>query len=83
MIRSARHGRQQKWANSCLPFSDIHARWIDILAIAGRRDERSDVVEEGHKGLDPWTDYANDEKSTDLPDWGKMVRTLLESRCHT
>ncbi|KAK3335839.1 proteasome stabiliser-domain-containing protein [Cercophora scortea] len=77
VVRSARHAAT-KWANSCLPFSDIHARWIDILAIAGRRDERSDVVEEGQKGLDPWTYYANDEKSRLLPAWEEMIQAFFK-----
>ncbi|KAK3989901.1 proteasome component ECM29 [Cladorrhinum sp. PSN332] len=78
VVRSARHVAT-KWANQCLPFSDVHARWIDILAIAGRRDERSDTVEEGQKGLDPWTYYANDDddKSVSLPDWKEMVKVFF------
>lgn len=76
-VRSARHA-VAKWANQCLPFSDIYARWIDILAIAGRPDERSDVVEEGQKGLDPWTYYANDDKSRALPDWKEMVQMFFK-----
>ncbi|KAL2147684.1 hypothetical protein VTI28DRAFT_7036 [Corynascus sepedonium] len=75
-VRSARHA-VTKWANNCLLFSDILARWIDILAIAGRPDERSDVVEEGQKGLDPWTYYANDDKSRTLPDWKEMVQMFF------
>ncbi len=77
VVRSSRHAAA-KWANSCLPFSDVHARWIDILAIAGRPDERNDVVEEGHKGLDPWTYHANDDRSTELPDWAQMVKTFFK-----
>lgn len=76
VVRSARHA-VVKWANNCLPFSDVQARWIDILAIAGRQDERSDVVEEGQKGLDPWTYYANDSMSRALPDWTQMVKTFF------
>lgn len=76
-VRSARHA-VTKWANHCLPFSDVYARWIDILAIAGRPDERSDVVEEGRKGLDPWTYYANDDKSRTLPDWREMVQMFFK-----
>lgn len=78
VVRSARHAAT-KWANQCLPFSDVHARWMDILAIAARPDERSDVVEEGQKGLDPWTYYANDDKSTalSLPNWQEMVKVFF------
>ncbi|KAL2183934.1 hypothetical protein L209DRAFT_693593 [Thermothelomyces heterothallicus CBS 203.75] len=76
VVRSARHA-VTKWANHCLPFSDVLARWIDILAIAGRPDERSDVVEEGQKGLDPWTYYANDDRTGVLPDWKEMVQVFF------
>lgn len=76
VVRSARHAAT-KWANRCLPFSNVQARWIDIMAIAGRPDERNDVIEEGHKGLDPWTYYANESKSRTLPDWREMVRTFF------
>ena len=75
-VRSTRHAAT-KWANQCLPFSDVQARWIDILAVAGRQDERSDVVEEGQKGLDPWTYYANDDKSSTFPSWQEMVRVFF------
>ncbi|KAH6619409.1 proteasome stabiliser-domain-containing protein [Chaetomium sp. MPI-SDFR-AT-0129] len=77
VVRSARHA-VTKWANQCLQFSDVYARWIDVLAVAGRPDERSDVVEEGQKGLDPWTYYANDDKSRDLPDWQEMVQMFFK-----
>ncbi|AEO70666.1 uncharacterized protein THITE_2070453 [Thermothielavioides terrestris NRRL 8126] len=76
VVRSARHA-VTKWANNCLLFSDVHARWIDILAIAGRPNERSDVVEEGQRGLDPWTYYANDDKSRTLPDWNELVHMFF------
>jgi proteasome component ECM29 len=77
-VRSTRHA-VAKWANQCLPFSDVHARWIDILAIAGRPRERNDVVEEGQKGLDPWTYYANDTDTDTrtLPDWQEMVHVFF------
>lgn len=76
VVRSSRHAAT-KWANHCLPFSDIIARWVDILAVAGRRDERSDVVEEGLKGLNPWTYYANNETSRMVPAWQEMVVTFF------
>ncbi|MBE3111993.1 MAG: hypothetical protein IMZ46_16055, partial [Acidobacteria bacterium] len=72
-VRSTRHAAV-KWANNVLPFSSVHARWIDILAVGGRTDERSDVVEEGQKGLDPWAQYAHSgKKDVALPDWQKML----------
>jgi proteasome component ECM29 len=50
IVRSARFATV-RWANRCLEYSDIVGRWIDILALGGRTDERSDVIEEGKKGL--------------------------------
>ncbi|KAF7560684.1 hypothetical protein G7046_g3444 [Stylonectria norvegica] len=77
-VRSTRHA-VVKWANQCLNFSDINARWIDILGIAGQKDERNDVIEQGHKGLDPWTYYAHLETKVSLPDWTQMVITFFGS----
>ncbi|KAH7312497.1 proteasome stabiliser-domain-containing protein [Stachybotrys elegans] len=75
-VRSTRHA-VVKWANQCLPFSDLHARWIDVMAIAGRPGERSEVIEQGHKGLDPWTYFAHQENDSELPDWREMLLTFF------
>lgn len=50
VVRSARSATV-RWANRCLEYDDIVARWVDILAVGSRTDERSDVIEEGKKGL--------------------------------
>jgi proteasome component ECM29 len=50
IVRNARFATV-RWANRCLEYSDIVGRWVDILALGGRTDERNDVVEEGKKGL--------------------------------
>lgn len=39
-----------RFANRCLPYHDVVARWIDILAIGDRTSSR-EVVEEGQRGL--------------------------------
>lgn len=78
-IRSTRH-MAVKWANQCLPFSDKTARWMDILAIAGRTDERRDVIDEGQKGLDPWTYYAHTEEKIKLPSWTEMSTMFFASQ---
>ncbi|KAK0391507.1 hypothetical protein NLU13_1007 [Sarocladium strictum] len=75
-IRSTRHA-VVKWANQCLPLSDIYGRWIDILAIGGQPTERNDVIEQGQKGLDPWTYFVHMEDQPSLPDWKEMVRTFF------
>lgn len=77
VVRSVRHAAV-KWANKCLPFDSVHARWIDILAVGARPDERSDVVEEGQKGLDPWAQYAHSSgDEVKLPDWKTMLVTYF------
>ncbi|KKY37661.1 putative proteasome component [Diaporthe ampelina] len=77
-VRSVRHAAT-KWANQCLAFSDPIARWVDILAINGRGEERMEVIEEGRKGLDPWTYRVNDAAVTnDLPDWQQLVQTFFK-----
>lgn len=50
IVRSARFATV-RWANRCLEYNDIVGRWIDILALGAHPDERSDVIEEGKKGL--------------------------------
>ena len=43
-----------RFTNRCLPFRNTTARWINVLAINGGASERSEVLEEGSKGLDPY-----------------------------
>ncbi|QYT02203.1 Proteasome component Ecm29 [Trichoderma simmonsii] len=71
-VRSTRHA-VVKWANECLSFTNIDARWINFMAVAGRHQERSDVIEQGQKGLDPWTYAAHREVAPVMPDWRLMV----------
>lgn len=52
-----------RFANRCLPFSNTAARWIDVLAMEGDANERSAILEEGKKGLDPyWYKMLNPAK---------------------
>ena len=53
VIRSTRFAAV-RFANRCLSFSNTRARWINILAIGAGPSERSEVIEEGKKGLDPY-----------------------------
>ena len=57
-----------RFANRCLPYKSATARWIDILAINGGNNERSEVLEEGRKGLDPyWFRLLNPINNDDSP----------------
>ncbi|KAI2619279.1 proteasome component [Hypoxylon sp. NC1633] len=77
-LRTARHVAT-RFANNCLPYNNIQARWIDILAITGGPAERRDVMEEGLRGLDPWwaTKLHPDEKLV-LPDWARMAKLFFK-----
>lgn len=56
-----------RFANRCLPYRNTTARWIDILAIDGGAKERSEVLEEGRKGLDPYWYRMLNPTDDDLP----------------
>ena len=56
-----------RFANRCLPYRSATARWIDVLAIDDNANERSEVVEEGRKGLDPyWYILSNPVNDNDI-----------------
>ena len=42
-----------RYANRCLPYSSVKARWVDVLA-AGAVSDRPEVREEGERGLSPY-----------------------------
>lgn len=73
IVRSARFATV-RWANRCLEYKDIVGRWIDILALGGRTDERSDVVEEGKKGL-----VSNLSTTVLIPQFLTLLGSLLVS----
>jgi proteasome component ECM29 len=74
-----------RFANRCLPYNDVLARWIDILAVSGGAAERHEVVEEGRKGLDPyWFEMQNNSPGSDtsqtqliFPDFTELVRFIF------
>ncbi|KAI9683351.1 MAG: proteasome component M29 [Trizodia sp. TS-e1964] len=43
-----------RFSNRCLAYSDVVARWINLMALGSGPGERSEVIEEGKKGLDPY-----------------------------
>lgn len=78
-----------RFANRCLPYDDIIARWIDILAVSGGSNERHEVVEEGKKGLDPhWFSMSSlipasepTFKQLSFPDFDKLVHFIFTEKC--
>ncbi len=42
-----------RFANRCLPYESVRARWIDILGL-GAMDDRAEVREEAERGLSPY-----------------------------
>ncbi|KAJ2989547.1 hypothetical protein NUW58_g3416 [Xylaria curta] len=78
-VRTARHVAV-RFANNCLPFNNIKARWISILALAAGSSDRRDVLEEGQRGLDPWwATKLHPEDSLQLPDWAELAKFLFDS----
>lgn len=62
-----------RFANRCLPFSNITARWIDILAMEGDANEKSAILEDGRKGLDPyWYKMLNPAKDGNTVSEGSL-----------
>ena len=53
IIRSTRF-MAVKFANRCLPYQNVKARWLNILALYSDASERKEVIEEGRRGLDPF-----------------------------
>ncbi|KAI3330886.1 ECM29 protein [Ustulina deusta] len=79
-IRTARHVAV-RFANNCLPYCNIKARWISILALAAGSSERRDVLEEGQRGLDPWwATKLRPEETLQFPDWAELVKFLFNSK---
>ncbi|KAJ4370603.1 proteasome component M29 [Neocucurbitaria cava] len=73
-----------RFANRCLPYDDVLARWIDILAISGGATERHEVVEEGRRGLDPyWFRMSNtppgerEKSKLAFPDFDRLVSFIF------
>ncbi|PSN64835.1 ARM repeat-containing protein [Corynespora cassiicola Philippines] len=72
-----------RFANRCLPYEDVLARWIDILAVSGGSTERHEVIEEGRKGLDPyWFKTSNsipgeEETLLNFPDFDTLIRFIF------
>ncbi|MCJ1471847.1 proteasome component M29 [Lambiella insularis] len=71
VIRSSRY-IAIRFANRCLPFHNVRARLMDVLALADGSRERSEVLEEGKRGLDPYW-YRNINPINELPTAGREM----------
>ncbi|RAH83393.1 proteasome component [Aspergillus japonicus CBS 114.51] len=64
-----------RFANRFLPYNDVIARWIDLLAIARGSEKHHEVVEEGQKGLHPYwfrlqnSNHDHNLSSNELSAW--------------
>ncbi|PWY76365.1 proteasome component [Aspergillus sclerotioniger CBS 115572] len=82
-----------RFANRFLPYNDVVARWIDLMAIASGSENRQEVTEEGRKGLHPFwhrllrpsydrqpaTLASRDSTWHDFPKFSELSRFLLGS----
>ncbi|KAI5268852.1 ARM repeat-containing protein [Aureobasidium subglaciale] len=58
-----------RYANRCLPYASVKARWVNLLAIAAEATDRQEVVEEGRRGLSPyWYRMLNGSVGTSQTD---------------
>ncbi|KAL8857082.1 MAG: hypothetical protein Q9178_006374 [Gyalolechia marmorata] len=63
VVRSTRF-TAVRYANRCLPFWNVKARWINVLALGSGASEHREILDEGRKGLDPyWYRMLNPVKS--------------------
>ncbi|KAF2759252.1 ARM repeat-containing protein [Pseudovirgaria hyperparasitica] len=78
-----------RFANRCLPYEDVIARWVDILAISTEGTDFRELVEEGKRGLDPYwhvrlegslrsaTEVAPEVSNVPNPDFAGLVEFLF------
>ncbi|PYH40541.1 ECM29 family proteasome component [Aspergillus saccharolyticus JOP 1030-1] len=64
-----------RFANRFLPYNDLVARWIDLMAIARGTERHHELVEEGKKGLHPYwfrlqnSNHDHNSSSNELSAW--------------
>ena len=77
-----------KCTNACLPFSDVDARYLDLLAteaVPGQSRDVSEVQEEGRRGLDLYLHQSRQrgDRDTlvdgDLPDMNQLIRRCFDN----
>lgn len=56
-----------KFTNRCLPYHNVQARYVNVLALCSDVNERKEVLDEGRRGLDPyWYKMLNPSKKATL-----------------
>ena len=77
-----------KCTNTCLPFSDVDARYFDLLAtepVPGQSRDLSEVQEEGLRGLDLYLHQSRQSGHSeilvdgDLPDMNQLIRRCFDN----
>ncbi|KAJ8612035.1 hypothetical protein MRB53_037678 [Persea americana] len=69
-----------RFANRCLGYSDLAARWIDLLAIDDGVTVQHEMVEEARRGLDPhWYRLSQDNDAAE----GATSRTQAHAERHS
>ncbi|KAL9616917.1 MAG: hypothetical protein Q9160_008265 [Pyrenula sp. 1 TL-2023] len=64
-----------RFSNRCFAFSDVEARWVDLMAIGSASTERSEIADEGRKGLNPyWYRMLNPTSDGTWPTMGSSRR---------
>ena len=80
-----------RFANRCLPYDNVDARYMDVLALCTSGKERNELLEEGKKGLHPYwnkvmnpgvyismTEIPSDNpEESNLPPFTSIVQRLL------
>lgn len=74
-----------RFANRCLPYASVKARWVDLLAIGGVAGSRQEISEEGRRGLSPYwhrmlngsMDTAGLNDTTKFPDFVDMINHVF------
>ena len=77
VLRSTRY-LVVRLANRALSFSNIPARWMNMLAMNGDSNEQSGLVDEGKKGIDPY--YYKTLNPFDTLEPGATNATAIETK---
>lgn len=75
-----------RFANQCLPYEDVTARWMNIIAVGYAGISQHELIEEGKKGLDPhWhtmqrsigQELKEASASVKMPEYEELMQVLF------